>query len=63
MLHRVGIVDRMADGVREAKKRETRRALSSAALRLAHDRGLHGFTLEEVAHEAGVSARMCPPSS
>jgi AcrR family transcriptional regulator len=44
-------------GVREAKKRETRRALSSAALRLADERGLHGFTLEEVAIAAGVSAR------
>ena len=47
----------MPDSVREAKKRETRRALSSAAIRLATDRGLHGFTVEEVASEAGVSPR------
>lgn len=45
------------DSLRAAKKRETRRALSSAALRLATERGLHGFTVEEVASAAGVSPR------
>ena len=47
----------MPDSIRAAKKRETRRALSSAALRLASERGLHGFTVEEVAATAGVSPR------
>jgi AcrR family transcriptional regulator len=50
-------VPAVAEGIREAKKRDTRRALSMAALHLATDRGLHGFTLEEVAREAGVSPR------
>ena len=48
---------RVPDSVRAAKKRETRRALSGAALRLAAERGLHGFTVEEVASAAGVSPR------
>lgn len=47
----------MAVGARETKKLETRRALAAAAVRLATERGLHGFTLEEVAHAAGVSPR------
>jgi AcrR family transcriptional regulator len=44
-------------GVREAKKRETRRALADAAITLATDRGLNGFTVEEIALAAGVSTR------
>jgi AcrR family transcriptional regulator len=51
------MVRSVPEGIREAKKRETRRALSTAALRLATERGLHGFTLEEVARDAGVSPR------
>ena len=47
----------MPYSLRATKKRETRRALSSAALQLASERGLHGFTVEEVATAAGVSAR------
>ena len=47
----------MPYSVRATKKRETRRALSSAALQLASERGLNGFTVEEVAAAAGVSPR------
>lgn len=56
-MHRTRIVSRVAGGVREAKKRETRRALADAALTLATERGLHGFTVDEVATRAGVSTR------
>jgi AcrR family transcriptional regulator len=57
MVQKYRILTAMADGVRETKKRETRRAISAAALRLASEHGLHGFTLEQVAVEAGVSPR------
>lgn len=44
-------------GLREARKRRTRRALVEAALDLALDRGLEATTAEDVAQRAGVSAR------
>src|SRR5262245_64576986 len=47
----------MSDGLRERKKAETRRALSSAALRLAEEHGPDGMTVEAVAEAAGVSPR------
>jgi AcrR family transcriptional regulator len=47
----------MSDGLRERKKAETRRALSSAALRLADEHGPDGMTVEAVAEAAGVSPR------
>lgn len=47
----------MSDGLRERKKAETRRALSSAALRLAQDLGPDGVTIEAIADAAGVSPR------
>ena len=47
----------MSDGLRERKKAETRRALSSAALRLARELGPDGVTIEAIAEAAGVSPR------
>jgi AcrR family transcriptional regulator len=47
----------MSDGLRERKKAETRRALSSAALRLARELGPEVVTVEAIAEAAGVSPR------
>jgi AcrR family transcriptional regulator len=44
-------------GLRERKKLATREALSNAALRLAIERGLENFTIEDVTTQAGVSLR------
>jgi len=44
-------------GRRERKKRETRRALSSAALHLATERGPDQVTIEDIAEAADVSVR------
>jgi AcrR family transcriptional regulator len=44
-------------GLRERKKLATRQALSSAALRLAVERGLENVTIEDITAEAGVALR------
>lgn len=44
-------------GLRERKKRDTRWALSDAALSLALERGLDNITREDIANRAGVSLR------
>src|SRR6266699_3429642 len=45
------------DGRRERKKLATRRALGVAAMRLAVQRGLDNVLVDDIAAEAGVSAR------
>jgi AcrR family transcriptional regulator len=47
----------VTEGLRERKKAETRRAMSSAALRLALEHGPDGVTIEAIAEAAGVSPR------
>jgi AcrR family transcriptional regulator len=44
-------------GLRERKKRETRRAINLAALDLVEEKGFATVTTEEIATRAGVSAR------
>ena len=47
----------MVSGLRERKKLAVRRALSSAAVRLAVERGLENVTIEDITAEADVSLR------
>jgi AcrR family transcriptional regulator len=46
-----------ASSIRERRKAETARALKSAARRLTYDRGLSGYTVDELCQEVGVSRR------
>jgi len=46
-----------ADSLRDQRKRETSRALTTAARRLTTERGFVGFTVEELCAEVGVSRR------
>lgn len=46
-----------AEGLRERKKRETRRQLHRSAIELVVERGLGGVTAEDIARAAGVSPR------
>src|SRR5580658_10626168 len=47
----------MVSGLRERKKLAVRRALSSAAIRLAVERGLENVTIEDITGDADVSVR------
>jgi AcrR family transcriptional regulator len=47
----------MVGGLRERKKLAVRRALGSAAVRLAVERGLENVTIEDITAEADVSVR------
>jgi AcrR family transcriptional regulator len=51
------MIDEPSLGLRERKKRSTRRALSDAALTLAFENGLENVTREDIAERAGVSLR------
>jgi AcrR family transcriptional regulator len=50
-------VDCAPEGLRERKKAATRQSLGIAAMRLAVQRGLDNVLVEDIAAEAGVSAR------
>ena len=50
-------MDQGADSLREQRKRETSRALTSAARRLTTEKGFAGYTVEELCADVGVSRR------
>src|SRR3954466_5678630 len=46
-----------AVGVRERRRAETSLRITEVARRLTAERGLHGFTVEQVCEEVGISRR------
>ncbi|MBT2248521.1 TetR family transcriptional regulator [Arthrobacter sp. BHU FT2] len=46
-----------SDGLRERKRTATRAAITSAARALTSEKGLNGYTVEEVCEAAGISRR------
>ena len=46
-----------SDGLRERKRTATRTAITSAARALTSEKGLNGYTVEEVCEAAGISRR------
>src|SRR3954453_11482247 len=46
-----------AAGVRERRRAETSLRITEVARRLTAERGLHGFTVEQVCEEVGTSRR------
>ena len=54
MCHSCGVTEM---SLRETKRRATARALAQAAFDLARERGVDGFTIDEVAARAGYSRR------
>lgn len=44
-------------GLREQKRRETRRSIEDSATRLVDDRGYNDVTVEEICEDAGISRR------
>ncbi|WP_280413754.1 TetR/AcrR family transcriptional regulator [Nocardia carnea] len=51
------MADEPHPGLRERKKRDTRKALSDAALELMFERGIDNVVREDIAERAGVSVR------
>src|ERR1700739_3115555 len=49
--------ERLAEGLRERKKRLTRQLLSDTATMMFLERGFDGFKIAEVAEECGVSEK------
>lgn len=47
----------MAEGRRESKKQSTRQLLADVAMRLFEEQGYDGTTVDQIAHEAGLSTR------